>query len=220
MQRCPISKEEETMPEQVDLTVEEQTRPRIDWKPGARALGVSESFRKEDQRSVVAGVVMRADLKVDGAGFCLPRVGGMDATDEILSMFFRLGRSDIRAWLIGGAVISWFNIIDLHRLHEETDIPVVSVSYEESEGIKRYLEEYFPKDWERRYAVLMRNGERSRIALDNGFEVFVNTIGIPTQDGRSLLNAFTHQGKAPEPIRVAGVIAASLRRDLGKKTGL
>ncbi len=205
------------MNRQVDLTFESSDRKAIEWKSGARALGIAESFHKSDERSVVAGVVMRGDLKIDGAGFCWPRVGGTDATAEILSMYSRLSRGDIRAMIIGGTVISWFNIVDLQQLHDETGVPVVSVSYEESQGIKQYLEEYFPSDWERRYEILVRNGERSEIVLDNGFRVFVNTSGISIQDAKALLNIFSHQGKTSEPVRVAGVVAASLRRDSSRE---
>ncbi|TFG06298.1 DUF99 family protein [Candidatus Thorarchaeota archaeon] len=208
------------MSRQVDLTLDEQARRGTDWKLGARALGISESFQREDERSIVVGVVMRGDLKIDGAAFCHPRVGGLDATSEILSMYSRLGRSDVRAIIIGGTVISWFNIVDLEILHRQTGLPVVSVSYEESKGIKRYLEEYFPADWETRYEILVRNGDRSRVTLENGFDVFVNTRGITVRDAKKLLNVFTHQGKAPEPVRVAGVIAASLRRDSAEELGL
>lgn len=205
------------MNRQVDLTFESSDRKAIEWKSGARALGIAESFHKSDERSVVAGVVMRGDLKIDGAGFCWPRVGGTDATAEILSMYSRLSRGDVRAMIIGGTVISWFNIVDLQQLHDETGVPVVSVSYEESQGIKQYLEEYFPSDWERRYEILVRNGERSEIVLDNGFRVFVNTSGISIQDAKALLNLFSHQGKTSEPVRVAGVVAASLRRDSSRE---
>ncbi len=206
------------MKRQVDLTFESSNRKGIDWKPGARALGIAESFHKSDERSVVAGVVMRGDLKIDGAGFCWPKIGGTDATAEILSMYCRLSRSDVRAIIIGGTVISWFNIVDLQQLHDETGVPVVSVSYEESKGIKQYLEEYFPSDWMRRHEILLRNGKRSEIVLDNGLRVFVNTSGIRIQDAKALLNLFSHQGKAPEPVRVAGVVAASLRRDSSEKS--
>ncbi|OYV08524.1 MAG: hypothetical protein CG443_267, partial [Methanosaeta sp. ASP1-1] len=35
-------------------------------KPGLRALGIAESFVRSLPYSILAGVVMRADLRVDG----------------------------------------------------------------------------------------------------------------------------------------------------------
>ena len=96
----------------------------IDWKTGVRVLGVAESFEREDKRSVVVGVIMRGDRHIDGLSFCRPHVGGMDATDELIAMYERLNRQDIRVWMLGGSAISWFNIIDIKSLSEATKIPL------------------------------------------------------------------------------------------------
>ena len=65
-------------------------------KRAIRTLGVAESFRKElGSSSVLAGVVMRADLVVDGVVLGRCTVGGMDATESILDMWRRLDRNDI-----------------------------------------------------------------------------------------------------------------------------
>jgi len=52
-------------------------------KKAVRALGVSESFVKGiSEKSVLAGVVMRADMAIDGFVFSKATVGGMDATER------------------------------------------------------------------------------------------------------------------------------------------
>ncbi|MFW9966544.1 MAG: DUF99 family protein, partial [Candidatus Thorarchaeota archaeon] len=127
----------------------EQKRPRS-WKKGVRVLGVSESFQREDERSMAVGVVMRGDMRIDGIGFCEPEVGGTDATDQLIEMYSRLQREDIRAWMLGGCIISWFNVIDSVRLNESTNVPVVCLSYHPSEGIVKFFREYFPEDWQSR----------------------------------------------------------------------
>jgi len=54
-------------------------------KKGFRTLGVSESFVKGvSEKSILAGVVMRADMMIDGFTFSRATVGGLDATDKIL----------------------------------------------------------------------------------------------------------------------------------------
>ncbi|MEM2955934.1 MAG: DUF99 family protein, partial [Nitrososphaerales archaeon] len=83
-------------------------------KKGVRALGIAESFRKsQNKRSVLAGVVMRSDLIIDGFIFGSAEIGGDDATDEIVGMFQRLNRNDINVIMLGGSVISMYNIIDI-----------------------------------------------------------------------------------------------------------
>ena len=54
-------------------------------KRGIRALGISESFKKETGRkSILGGVVMRSDLIIDGILFGAATLEGDDATDAIL----------------------------------------------------------------------------------------------------------------------------------------
>jgi endonuclease V-like protein UPF0215 family len=65
-------------------------------KRGIRALGISESFRKGTSKlSILAGVVMRADMIVDGFTFSKVKVGGMDVTQKIVEMYEALDRYDI-----------------------------------------------------------------------------------------------------------------------------
>jgi endonuclease V-like protein UPF0215 family len=188
------------------------------WKRGTRVLGVAESFRKSDKKGVVAGIVMRGDIRIDGTGVCRPTVGGTDSTDELISMYHRLRRSDIRAWMLGGSAISWFNIIDLVSLHENTGVPIACVTYHSSEGIEKYLREYFPSEWEDRLAVLERAGERTLVPLRSGYSVYINNIGMSLEKAQRLVDLFTLDGRVPEPIRVARLLAATLRQDLYDET--
>ncbi|MFW9800213.1 MAG: DUF99 family protein [Candidatus Thorarchaeota archaeon] len=183
------------------------------WKQGVRVLGVSESFLRDDAKSNVAGVVMRGDMRIDGVGFCEPEVGGTDATDQLISMFNRLARGDIRAWMLGGCIISWFNVVDSLRLYETTEVPVVCVSYNPSEGIEKYLREYFPDSWEERVGLMDTGGPREQVLLKTGHEVFVATAGLTTKRAHRLVDQFTLDGRIPEPIRVARILASALKRD-------
>ncbi|MHA2360073.1 MAG: endonuclease dU [Candidatus Thorarchaeota archaeon] len=188
----------------------------IGWKKGVRVLGVAESFEKSDSKSVLAGVIMRGDNRIDGFGVCFPTIGGKDSTTELLSLYAELKRDDIRAWLLGGNVISWFNIVDILTLHEKTDTPVICVSYHPSEGIEKYLVEYFPDDWTERLELLKSTGERVEVQLSTGHSIFLATAGIGVPRAQRLVDQFTLDGRVPEPIRVARTIAAGLHRDLQK----
>lgn len=188
----------------------------VGWKKGVRVLGVAESFEKSDSKSVVSGVIMRGDIRIDGFGVCFPTIGGKDSTRELLSLFAELKREDIRAWMLGGNVISWFNIIDIMTLHEKTDTPVICVSYHPSEGIEKYLVEYFPDDWKERLELLKSTGERVEVQLSTGHSLFLSTAGISVSRARRLVDKFTLDGRVPEPIRVSRTIAAGIQRDLRK----
>jgi len=184
-------------------------------KRAIRALGVSESFVKGlSRKSVLAGVVMRADMLIDGFTFALAEVGGMDATDRIIDMFYSLKRDDINILLLNGCVISWYNVIDLHRVFDETSIPLICVTYEESLGLEKYFRELFPDDWEVRVSIYHKNGDRTQIKIRTGHKVYVRFLGIGKDEARGVLNKFTIQGAIPEPLRVARLLARSIMKQL------
>ena len=182
-------------------------------KKGIRAFGVAESFVKgRSRRSVVAGVVMRADGVLDGVAFATVKVGGMDATPRICAMFDTLNRDDVNLILLNGCVISWYNVVDLHRLAATTGLPVICVTYEASEGLDKYLREYFPDDWQLRVAVCRKNGPRTPLTLRTGHVVHARFLGLSEPEARGVLNKFTVFGAVPEPLRVARLIARALMR--------
>jgi endonuclease V-like protein UPF0215 family len=187
-------------------------------KKGVRVLGVAESFRKDvGGKAALAGVVMRGDLIIDGVVFGECTVGGMDATDSILEMYRLLGREDIMLLMLNGCIISWFNVIDLHRLHEETGLPVISVTYNPSAGIREYFIKYFPDDWERRIEVYERNGPRTEMTNKNGFKIYFRSVGLDPGDAAKIIDRYTIFGRVPEPLRVARILAHGLLEHVRKR---
>lgn len=175
-------------------------------KEGIRVLGVAESYRAE--KSVLSGIVMRGDLRIDGAAFTTVTVGGFDATDGVIDLWKSLDRSDVHLVLLNGCVISWFNVVDLERVRLETGVPVVCVTYEESRGLEEDIRRHFTgEEAERKTEMYHRLGGRTRLALDTGYGVFVRCIGIDEDETLNVLNRFTLEGGKPEPLKVAGVVA-------------
>lgn len=176
-------------------------------KSGVRALGVAESYRGDT--STLAGAVVRADRTVDGFAFSTCTVGGTDATAAISSIFTSLGREDIRYLLVAGIAPAWYNVVDLSRLHELTDLPVLSVSFEESNGLEDAICEAFGGD-----AAALRleryraQPERRAVSLDSE-TVYVRSVGLDHSEAADVVRAFTPEGGRPEPLRVARLAARS-----------
>lgn len=187
---------------------------RTHWKTGVRVIGIAESFQKTDKTSYVVGIIMRGDMRIDGFAFCNPAVGGKDSTDKLLEMYEEISRQDVHAWILGGCVISWFNTVDIHRLYEATALPVICVSYEPSEGLEKYIREYFPDDWISRIDAVNAIGSREKVLLSNGFEVFIVSAGIDIASATNLVNQFTQDGRVPEPVRVARQLAQYVRKKI------
>ncbi|GAB7016673.1 endonuclease dU [Methanogenium cariaci] len=177
-------------------------------KTGIRILGIAESYRGKKQ-SLICGIVMRRDKIIDGCAFSHATVGGMDATAAILALWNRLARNDIQAIMLGGSVISWFNVIDIQQLHEQTGLPVISVTYEDSPGLEGDIRHHFPDD-EPRLAAYVSLGKRIPCELPTGETVYLRMAGIPLADAVRACTIFTAQGKIPEPVRVARIVARGL----------
>jgi len=174
-------------------------------KAGVRALGVAESYR--DDESTLAGAVVRASRVVDGFVFGRCTVGGTDATDAVVSMVDRLDRADVRYLLLAGIAPAWFNLFDLHDIHERVDRPVLSVSFEESPGLEPALCEAFSGDaLDDRLAVYRCQPDRHRVTVDDG-AVFVRAVGLGSGTAADVVRGFTPEGGRPEPLRVARLVA-------------
>ncbi|MCP1662820.1 MAG: DUF99 family protein [Methanocalculus sp. MSAO_Arc1] len=177
-------------------------------KPGIRILGIAESWTGRE-RSVLAGIVMRGDRRIDGCALSTVTVGGMDATDAVIRLVSSLSRSDINLIVISGAAIAWYNIIDPDTIHAATGIPVILLTYEESGGLEDAIQRLFPGD-EKRMQAYLALGERDCVPLQTGYSVFLRRSGIPLETARRALCRFTLDGRIPEPVRVARLVARSV----------
>lgn len=177
-------------------------------KRGIRALGISESFKKEaGRKSILGGVVMRSDLIVDGIIFGAATLEGDDATDTILNMLRSLNRNDINVIILSGAIISLYNIIDIDMVGEETGIPTICITFEESEGLEYSIKRHFPRKWEKKVEEYRKLGRREIIHLKTGYQIFVRTHGLDLDETKLTLDKFTLQGAVPEPVRLARLLA-------------
>ncbi|MEP0824961.1 MAG: DUF99 family protein [Nitrososphaera sp.] len=175
-------------------------------KKGIRILGVAESFKKSGTKSTLAGIVMRRDLVIDGMAFGSATIEGDDATDSIISIYRSLARDDINCILLDGLVISMYNIIDGERVAGETGLPVLAITFEDSKGLEKSIMHHF-KDWKDKLKQYQKLGEREKVTLKTGKNLFIRCWGINQRRAIAILNSFTLQGSVPEPIRVAKIAA-------------
>lgn len=180
------------------------------FKPGFRVFGIAECFRKTNAFSIVAGVSYRRDRIIDGVYVTKTRVGGLDATQKVIELVKGSGRKDINVMMLNGCIISWFNVIDIGEVYEKTRIPVICVSYEKSEGLEKYIKEYFPGD-NLRLSLYKKLGERKLVYIKStGKYVYIRSAGLPMNEVRTVLDAVTFSGKVPEPLRIAQMVARSI----------
>lgn len=174
-------------------------------KAGVRSLGIAESYRGE--RSTLAGAVVRASRVVDGMAFTRCTVGGTDATSAITALWDRLDRRDVRFILIAGIAPAWYNVVDLQRIHDHCGRPVISVSFEQSDGLERAIRESFDETAaEQRLATYAAQPSCQQLGL-NDETVFYRAVGCEGETPREILRSFTPEGGRPEPLRIARLAA-------------
>lgn len=176
-------------------------------KKGLRGLTIAESFQEADKISSLAGVIMRRDFIIDGFVFGHTTIAGNDATDSILQMYKNLHRDDISFLMISGLIISLYNIVDIKKIWNELKIPILGVTYENSKGIEDAIKFHFPDSYKSKIEECRHLGERTKLTLHTGHDLYVRIEGCTIQETKNLLDSFTLQGSIPEPIRVAQLLA-------------
>lgn len=179
-------------------------------KKGLRGLAIAESFRQDAKQSILAGIVMRRDFVIDGFVFGYTTISGNDATEEIIKMYKKLGRPDISYVLISGIIISLYNIVDIKKIHNTLQIPIIGVTYRDSSGIEDAIKHHFPTSYEQKLDEYKKLENRHKITLHTSYDVHVRTEGCTVLQVRKLLNDLTLQGGLPEPLRVAHLLAKTL----------
>ena len=186
-------------------------------KPAVRLLGIAESTPANSERTLIAGVVMRADFILDGMIWGRATIGGMDGTDAIISLFHQIDRDDLGGVILHGCVIAGYNVINLQQLHIVTNLPIISVTREPQEDMKEHLTTSFPDDWQKRWEIILHNGLMKSLNLPTGSTVFVQAKGIDPVSAHTLVKRLTRFGGVPEPIRVARVFARALAKRQNSK---
>lgn len=176
-------------------------------KKGLRGLAIAESFRETDLKSKLAGVVMRRDFVIDGFVFGNATIEGDDATDAVISMYEKLDRNDISFILVSGLIISLYNIVDMIKLWKKTKIPIIGVTYGESDGMEDAIKHHFPNSYESKIAQYRNLGTRTKISLHTKHDIYLRVEGCDIKEAKKLLDTFTLQGAIPEPLRVAQILA-------------
>ena len=179
-------------------------------KKGLRGLAIAESFRPHSSKSIFSGIVMRRDFVIDGFVFGSATLEGDDATDTILEMYDKLQRPDISYVLISGLILSMYNIINIKKLYDSLKIPIIGISYNDSQGIEAALKHHFPNSFESKITAYQKLGKREKITLSTSHDVFIRKEGCTLGDVKHLLDKLTLHGSVPEPIRVSQLLAKKL----------
>ncbi|MEM0097309.1 MAG: DUF99 family protein [Conexivisphaerales archaeon] len=172
----------------------------------ARVLGIAESFSISPDISFLSGVVMRRDFIVDGVSITKITVRGSDATEKIIKLYSEMHRNDISAMIINGCVLSMYNIVEAGTINSMTGLPVVCIARRKGKDLEGGITSHGNLDKVKAYRSL---GRQSQAKLKTGYDIWLRVFGIELNDAIKMLNAYTIDGRVPEPIRIARLISSA-----------
>lgn len=159
----------------------------------------------------------RGDVAVIGAVFAGARLDGVLATrvrrdganatralvDCVRCSRFR---AQLHAVLLQGIAFAGFNVIDLAALHAALALPVLAVARRKPDlaKIRAALLAHVPGG-ARKWRLIERAGP-----MEPAAGVWVQRAGLDRAEAEALLRRFALNGRLPEPLRVAHLIAGGI----------
>ena len=98
----------------------------------------------------------------------------------------------------------------MKRISEKTGLPVIGVTYEESQGIEDAIKHHFPDSYETKLAEYSKLGSREKITLHTSHQLYIRNEGCTVLEATQLLDKITLQGSVPQPLSITGLLALAL----------
>jgi endonuclease V-like protein UPF0215 family len=144
--------------------------------------------------------VLRTEVEVDGD----------DACERLVEMINGSRYKDqLKLVMLDGIALGGFNVIDINKLYENVDIPIVTITRDKPDiqAMEQALREHFT-DWKRRLSIIT-DGELVELETQHK-PIFVKSAGIEHHDIKEIIEQSTVRGAIPEVLRVAHLIAAGV----------
>lgn len=175
-----------------------------------RCIGFDDgAFRKTDKRTALVGVVMRGNVVEAVLGSAI-KVDGDDSTRVLLSTVRKAPQAPSYI-LIDGITLGGFNIVDLPALSKGAGKPVIAVTRKKpNDDAVRSAIDNVPNT-----AAKLRRLSRAGSLHRAG--VCFHCAGIEPAEARRVLERNTFNGKMPECVRLAHLVAQGMTK--GVSTG-
>lgn len=180
-------------------------------KSQIRVLGIDDApFSFGDERVMVVGVVMRIPSYIEAVLRTEVEVDGDDACDRLVEMINNSRyKEQLKLAMLDGVALGGFNVIDIKKLYENVDIPIVTITRDKPDlqAMEKALREHFT-DWEKRLAII-KNRELVELKTEHK-PIFVKSTGIEQDELKVIIEQSTVRGALPEALRVAHLIATGV----------
>lgn len=159
----------------------------------------------------VVGVIFRGGDFIDGMLRTDVTIDGMDSTDKLIKRInSSRHRQQLKIVMFGGITLGGFNIVDIHRLHERTNLPVIVVNRKmpNLQDVQKALKKF--KDYKKRWALIEKAGALKPCTLKRGKKVYYQSVGLSDERAEDIIILSSTRSFIPEPLRVAHLIATAI----------
>ena len=164
-------------------------------------------FSRDCRGDVAIFGVVCSRTRLDGLVTGPVRRDGVNATARIVELVSESRfREHVQAVLLDGIALAGFNVVDIHQVHRALGVPVLVVTRRPPDLAK--IREAL--------CTRVRGGARKWRRIERAGPpealrgLFVQRAGLDLQEAAGLIDATTLQGKLPEPLRLAHIIASGV----------
>lgn len=186
------------------MHIKEQSKV-IGWNEGPFDFG-------QKKPTPLVGVITRGGGPVDGVIKTEVAVDGLNGTRLVSKAIIESKhREELSLIVLSGITLAGFNVVDISKISEKTNLPVLSVTREEVdlESFKSALKNL--PNFQQRWRAVRNAGEISEYEL-RGHRIYYQSAKLSVSEAERALEVTATHSVLPEPIRLAGMIATSLVR--------
>jgi endonuclease V-like protein UPF0215 family len=181
-------------------------------KPEIRVLGIDDGKFTPHRKGtvIVVGVVFRGGYSIDGVMHTKVTIDGLDATERLALMINASPhRKQLRLVMLNGITLAGFNLVDIKKLNEATNLPVLALTHEKPDldAIRTALKNL--PDFEDRWRIILATGEIFEVK-NKGTKIYFEIAGISLNDAQKIIKLTSTRSCLPEPLRVAHLVASGV----------
>ena len=167
-----------------------------------------------DSKCLLIGAIYRGSTSLEGVEATWIDVDGMDATEKIVGMIMgSRHRGQMRAIMLNGITFAGFNVADLQRISEDTELPVIAIVEREPrlDQIRKALSNL--TDYRLRWRIIRRTGRPAPLRIPpRRRPIYAHAINIPLEQAKEVIERTRNRSAIPEPLRAAHLISSAFKR--------
>jgi len=159
----------------------------------------------------IIGTVFRGGNYMDGAFKIEVSIDGMDATKTLIKLLNQSKHKEqLRIIMLKGITFGGFNMIDISKLYNETNLPVIVVNRKKPdlEKIKIALKNF--NDFEKRWKCVENAGKIHKMKIEKIKNIYFQFKGLSQEEVEKIIKLSCTRSLIPEPLRVAHLIASAV----------